>query len=133
MRMTWARNCPCVAFSMPRSRYSIKLRKPVLYTAPLAKLALKSCFGLIVSMVFSLAHWGRRTPGVASLWRGSVNAFCPGVYGQFPGAVASDLVRCKWEYGRKNVCRDAMSQVCPEQNAMSPVNPSTFGLQDDVP
>lgn len=26
-----------------------------------------------------------------------------------------------------------MSQVCPEQNALSTVNTSTFGLQDDVP
>ena len=52
------------AFSMPRSRYSIKLRKPVLYTASLAKLALNSCFGLLVAMAFSLTHWGRRTPCV---------------------------------------------------------------------
>src|SRR5215831_4802046 len=52
------------AFSMPRSRYSIKLRKPVLYTASLAKLALNSCFGLLVAKAFSLAHWGRRTPCV---------------------------------------------------------------------
>src|SRR4030095_15205775 len=56
MRMTWARNCPCVAFSMPRSRYSIKLRKPVLYTASLAKLALNNCFGLLVAIAFSLAR-----------------------------------------------------------------------------
>jgi len=26
-----------------------------------------------------------------------------------------------------------MSQACLEQKTMSPVNPSTFGLQDDVP
>src|SRR2546425_2133575 len=34
---------PCVACSMPRSRYSMKLRKPVLYTAFVARFALNSC------------------------------------------------------------------------------------------
>src|SRR3989442_12055352 len=34
---------------MPRSRYSMKLRRPVLYTASLARLALKSCFDSLIS------------------------------------------------------------------------------------
>src|SRR2546426_9790259 len=46
--MTWARNFPWVARSTPRSRYSMKLRRPGFQTAYWARLALKSCCGSLI-------------------------------------------------------------------------------------
>src|SRR5437773_12284594 len=44
---------------MPRSRYSMKLRRPVLYTAPSARFTLKRCFAsLMVDPPFDLAAEG---------------------------------------------------------------------------
>src|SRR5215467_13976672 len=58
MRITWARNCPPVAFEIPRSRYSMKVRRPVLYTASCARLTLKACLLSLIdgSSVGSAAH-----------------------------------------------------------------------------
>src|SRR2546427_7901123 len=46
--MTWARNFPWVARSTPRSRYSMKLRRPGFQTAYWARLALKSCCASLI-------------------------------------------------------------------------------------
>src|SRR5215475_4425538 len=58
MRTTWARNCPPVASEIPRSRYSMKVRRPVLYTASCARLTLKACLLSLIdgSSVGSAAH-----------------------------------------------------------------------------
>src|SRR5262249_2668529 len=58
MRITWARNCPPVASEIPRSRYSMKVRRPVLYTASCARLTLKACLLSLIdgSSVGSAAH-----------------------------------------------------------------------------
>src|SRR5215470_2469210 len=58
MRITCARNCPPVASEIPRSRYSMKLRRPVLYVASCARLTLKVCLLSLIdgSSVGSAAH-----------------------------------------------------------------------------
>src|SRR5262249_45101337 len=59
---------------MPRSRYSMKLLNPVLYTASLARLALQSWAGSLMAMLLS-SSWG--LDGAGSVLRRSA----PRVYG----------------------------------------------------